>query len=121
MIFRIISKAKESKSSILQLSEEDKQKIWDDYKTGKTFLVNDDDINVVKLRIYLYFGDDKGYLSIWDLTKIFEHYNIEKINSPTQEVQFNPKWKEDINQSAYFQSSYSKAQDRKVPALLDAS
>ncbi len=53
--------------------------------------MNDDDINVKKERVYLYLGDDKGYISIFDLTKVFEFYEVAKIASPTLDVQFNPK------------------------------
>lgn len=42
-------------------------------------------------RIYLYLGDEGGFLKIWDLTSVFKNSGIEKIKAVTeQKTAYNP-------------------------------
>jgi len=44
-------------------------------------MADDSDINEVKEWIYLSLGDEKGMISIWDLTKVINYYGITTVES----------------------------------------
>ena len=56
------------------------------------------DIHIVKERIYLYLGDEDGNIKIWDLLPVIERSHIKKVPS-IQNVRtaFNPYRQEKVN------------------------
>ena len=49
-------------------------------------------------RTYIYSGDEKGFLRIWDITAILNKEGINKISSYVEDkTSFNPHRKEDKN------------------------
>ena len=55
---------------------------------------------MLKERIYVILGDEKGHVKIWDLTGIKEHYGLEPAPCfRDTKLSFNPKRKENIDVS----------------------
>jgi hypothetical protein len=57
--------------------------------------------------VYAYFGDDKGFIKIWDFTNLFEVIDVQKTDKNVSEkVSFNPKRKMFIDASNVVNSLY---------------
>lgn len=53
----------------------------------------------------MYLGDEQGYLKIWDLTYLVKSLGVKKAgNYPASKMSFNPKRKEQVDQSMIAES-----------------
>lgn len=71
-------------------------------------------------RLYLYVGDDAGYLKIWDLNYVIKQVGVEKVKSHVK-ANFNPRRQELVNCTAYANQYRKTLQDRPMPPAVEAS
>jgi hypothetical protein len=66
------------------------------------FDLYNEQVNDKKDRVYLYLGDDLGFVKLWDLTLLIEDKEIEKVDKITKlKTYFYPKRQENKDVSNY--------------------
>ena len=74
-----------------------------------------------KERIYMYLGDEHGFLKIWDLTSFVSKVGVAKVKCiPETKGAYNPRRQEVVDCSA-FTSQYRKSYLLKPPPLSSSS
>ena len=74
-------------------------------------------LDVEKERIYMYLGDEHGFLKIWDLTSFVDKVGVAKVKCiPETKGAYNPRRQEVVDCSA-FTSQYRKSYQLKPPVL----
>lgn len=79
-----------------------------------------DTLDEEKERIYMYLGDEHGFLKIWDLTSFVSKIGVAKVKCiPETKGAYNPRRQEVVDCSA-FTSQYRKSFLLKPPPLPPA-